>query len=291
MSRTILVLILNSLLCLLCGLPKLAAQTAPVPRLPAPLAAHYQLDWSDDFNGDKLNTAEWNHRTGDRLGSRNLEENVSVAGGCLVIALKKEKAGDLDYTAGGVISKKEFLYGYYEAAIKMPAGMGWHSSFWMMKNSGGQVGDRQEIDVIEHDSHTPFEYSLNFHLWKPEHKVIGGTRPKTPDLTKAFHVWGCEYTPTQIRYYFEGKLVHVIDNTPFTPDQQSIWLTSVAWTRLPWSKDAKVDDTKLPSAVEFDFVRFFKAKDETSAQALNVPVEFVPEPKPIPAPANKPKAK
>jgi beta-glucanase (GH16 family) len=52
----------------------------------------------------------------------------------LRIALKKEDRGKLHYTAGGVISKKTFKYGYYEARFRVPPGAGWHTSFWMMRN-------------------------------------------------------------------------------------------------------------------------------------------------------------
>jgi beta-glucanase (GH16 family) len=48
--------------------------------------------------------------------------------------LKKEDRGKLHYTAGGVISKKTFKYGYYEARFRVPPGAGWHTSFWMMRN-------------------------------------------------------------------------------------------------------------------------------------------------------------
>jgi acyl-CoA thioesterase I len=229
-----------------------------IPTLPADRAMGYTMAWHDEFDGDKLNHNDWDIRTGDRLGSRNLAANVGVSGGMLRLAVKKEAAGPMDYTSGGVISKREFLHGYYEARMRVPSGKGWHSSFWMMKNSNGETGSRQEIDVVEHDSYNPREYGLNLHLWKPEHMVLGGTRVKTPRLDDSFHTWGCEFTPLELRYYFDGKLVFAHEAKSFTHDTQSIWLTTVGWTRLPWSKDAKIDDTKLPAFTDFEYVRFFE---------------------------------
>jgi acyl-CoA thioesterase-1 len=239
-----------------------------VPTLPADRAHGYSLAWHDEFDGDKLNHADWNIRTGDRLGSRNLAANVSIADGMLRLAVKKEAAGPMDYTSGGVISKREFLYGYYEARMRVPSGKGWHSSFWMMKNSTGETGSRQEIDVVEHDSYNPREYGLNLHLWRPDHVVLGGTRVKTPRVDDSFHTWGCEFTPLEIRFYFDGKLVFAHEAKSFVHDKQSVWLTTVGWTRLPWSKDAKIDDTKLPAFTDFEYVRVFEKSSWDQAKTV-----------------------
>ena len=72
------------------------AHAEVVPKLPAEDVKGYTLTWQDEFTGDALNKAEWNLRTGERFASMNKAENVSVAGGMLRIALKKEPAGKLD---------------------------------------------------------------------------------------------------------------------------------------------------------------------------------------------------
>ena len=91
----------------------------------------YRLVWSDEFAGSALDTGAWHYRTDSKMNSTQLAGNVSVANGMLRLALKKERAGDKNYTGGGVITKRHFAHGYYEARIKMPASRGWHTSFWM----------------------------------------------------------------------------------------------------------------------------------------------------------------
>ena len=241
----------------------------PTPRLPREVAQGYVLKWQDEFDGDSVNKTEWTFRNDERFASRNLPQNVAVADGKLRIALKKEKNGKLDYTAGGVISKREFKYGYYEASFKSPAGAGWHTSFWMMKTTPGQEGNRQEIDVCEHDSKDQTSYGANLHIHKPEHKGIAGRRISTPDLSKEFHTFGCEFTPQEIRHYFDGKLVGVMRVTSFRHDVMSIWLTVVGWSNLPWAPQLKIDDTKLPAFAEYEYVRFYeKAGLEKEAPQL-----------------------
>ncbi len=238
------------------AMPGLAAEIAP--HLPAELAQGYKLTWNDEFDAATLNKAEWNLRTGERFASMNKAENVSVADGMLRIELKKEKAGKLDYTSGGVISKREFKYGYYETSFRSPQGEGWHVSFWMMKNTGNSEGNRQEIDVCEHDTKDQTSYGTNLHIHAPDHKGLAGRRVQTPDLSKRFHTLGCEFTPAEIRNYFDGKLVSVTDATHFKHDTMSIWLTTVGWAKLPWSNKEKIDDSKLPAFADFEYVRFFE---------------------------------
>lgn len=230
----------------------------PVPMLPSGAAAGYQLAWQDEFDGAALNKEAWNIRTGERFASMNTAKNVEVKDGRLRIHLRKEKAGKLDYTSGGVISKREFKYGCYEARFKCPPGAGWHTSFWLMKNTGGQEGNRQEIDICEADSKEQTSYGANLHIHFPERKGLAGRRIATPDLSADFHTWATEFSPAEIRHYFDGKLVAVLHASGFKHDAMSIWLTCVGWANLPWAPQLKIDDTKLPAVAEFEYVRFFE---------------------------------
>lgn len=176
--------------------------------------------------------------------------------------LKKEDVGDKHYTGAGVISKKTFPYGYYEARLKTPPGAGWHSSFWLMTHDGSggtnPKATKQELDIIENDSISPLGYGVNTHKWNPDpHQSFGSKHVKTPDLSADFHTYGCEFTPTTVKYYFDGALVQTVDATKFSHSAQHIWLTSIA-SQLGSTK--AVDDTKLPAAVRFDYVRYSEKK-------------------------------
>ncbi|MDQ3813461.1 MAG: glycoside hydrolase family 16 protein, partial [Armatimonadota bacterium] len=219
----------------------------------------YKLAWHDEFDSDKLNAEEWNYRTGVRFWSTQKPENVSIENGLLRLILKKEKSGQSEYTAGGVISKRQFKYGYYEARFKCPPRKGWHTSFWMMPYAMRGVprlaGASQEIDVCETDSVDVRSYTTNVHQWKPQHKGLGAKKVKTPDLSADFHIWGCEFTPQTIRFFFDGALAGTKDVSSLTHDSQSIWLTSIA---SPLGKTDAVDETQLPAYADFDWVRFYE---------------------------------
>jgi hypothetical protein len=245
----------------LVGVARLPAQAidpasgnaAPFPGTPV---TGYKLVWSDEFNGTALDTDKWNYRTDTRFWSLQRPENVRVADGALHLDLKKETFGTTSYTGGGAISKALFRYGYYEARMKVPPGGGWHTSFWMMKyNRPATDTVAIELDVIENDSVTPLKYAVNTHRHLPTpHATYGTKTVNTPALDENYHVFGCEFTPTAIRYFFEGNLVQTVNATQFPHNDLNIWLTSIA---APLGGTTSVDDTMLPASALFDYVRFF----------------------------------
>ena len=159
-----------------------------------PSLREYKLKFSDEFNGDALDTATWVYRTDSKALSTQLPANVSVSGGFLHLALKKEDANKKHYTGGGIISKNEFTYGYYECRFKIPPGKGWHTSFWTMKHDGkggtSPKGADQEIDICEQDSVNHHKYSAGVIAWGNKGAGLGRKYVKVDeDLSQGFHVW------------------------------------------------------------------------------------------------------
>jgi len=235
------------------------AQTNLIFTLPPP---GYQLVWADEFDGGQLDTNKWDFRTDSKMWSTQKRENVSVRDGHLILAVKKEEAGGKHYTGAGIISKPAFKYGYYESRFKVPPGAGWHTSFWMMKHNGsggtGPTVSAQELDVCENDSVNLKDYGVNVHKWSPApHVAMGHKSVTTPDLSADYHLFGCEFTPKTVNYFFDGRLVQTVTVTNFAHSDQHIWLTTIA-SNLGGTK--AVDDAKLPATAEFDYVRFYEKK-------------------------------
>lgn len=228
--------------------------------LPAEPPRGYELKWSDEFNGRKLDPSKWGYRTDSKHWSTQKPENVVLENGNLVLLLKKEEAGGKHYTGAGVISKPAFRFGYYEARFRVLAGKGWHSSFWMMGHDGsggtGTTATALELDVIENDSINLSTYGVNTHKWQGEHESHGHKNVAINDLS-AFHIFGCEYTPTAVTYYLDGQAVQTVDLSRLPHGDLNIWLTSIA-TFL--GKTDAVDDSRLPGRVEYEYVRFYEQK-------------------------------
>ena len=140
--------------------------------------------------------------------------------------------------------------------MKVPPGAGWHTSFWMMKaNRPATDTVAIELDAIENDSITPLKYGVNTHRHLPTpHLTCGSKNVVTPSLNANYYVFGCEFTPTLIRYFFDGNVVQTVNATQFPHNDLNIWLTSIA---APLGGTPSVDDTQLPAAALFDYAPFF----------------------------------
>ncbi len=67
-------------------------------------------------------------------------------------------------------------------------------------------------------------------------------------------MWGCEFTPDKVRFFFDGKLTHETEATKFNHGPENIWLTCIA---TPLGGTKHIDDKQLPATAEFDYVRYF----------------------------------
>jgi len=232
----------------------LAALTTPAFAAPP---AGYKLLWADEFDGEEIDRGKWIYRTDSKHWSTQLPSNVSVKGGNLVLTLRKEAAGGKEYTGGGVISRQAFRFGYYESRFRIDAGKGWHTSFWLMGHDGsggtGAAGTVLELDIIENDSIDLNSYSVNIHKWKGEHTTHGHKRIAARALSE-YHVFGCLYTPDQVVFYLDNQPVQTVDVSHLPHGDLNIWLTSIA---SYLGKTDKVDESRLPGHVFFDYVRYY----------------------------------
>jgi beta-glucanase (GH16 family) len=243
----------------------LAASCAAPPTVPPfdprHLLGGYTLVWHDEFDSTHLDTDVWVCRTDSKLWSSQQPENISVENGHLRIDLRKEDAAGKHYTGGGIITKRTFRYGYYEARLKCPAARGLHTSFWTMLEDGtGGTNPglaTEEIDICDEDSGNPLRYSTGVIDWKSGTKDGNHGREShwVSDLSAGFHVFGCEFTPTQVHFFFDGQLVNTLDATKFPHNDQNIWLTSIA---APLDGKQGIDEAALPAYADFDWVRFYQ---------------------------------
>jgi beta-glucanase (GH16 family) len=258
--------------------PKFSSKIhVPVTLAPATTSlppAGYQMVFADDFNGSTLDADKWVYRTDSKLLSTQVPKNVSVADGNLRIGIRKQSANGMNYTGGGIISKADFVYGYFEARFKTPAAEGWHTSFWAQKHdgSGGTTPTNAvlELDFCEQDGGDPHLYSFGAinqrpdatkkETWNAGRWVV----PEAPDTAAAFHVWSCEFTPETVRFYFDGRLAKEASSATFPHGEMNVWLTSIAGKL---KGDRQVDDASLPNAAVYDYVRVYQNPAYREAEA------------------------
>ncbi|NQU43307.1 family 16 glycosylhydrolase [bacterium] len=234
-----------------------------------PPSPDYVLLYEDNFEGNAVNEVDWSYRLGRREGGGyinglNLKENVSVSDGALHIAVRQEMIdGELENTGGGLISKHQFGYGYYETLSRpFMAGRGVHSSFWQ---AGGVQPNNGifEIDSYEIDSKTFMGCNnLYVHISPQGYKAVPW--PCRANVPFAFRSDGWlldayEYTPDGVIFYDNGREVARAEWNELTAAQK-VWLTAL-------NGCGKVDGDALPGETVFKYFRYY-ARDYPGVNLL-----------------------
>jgi len=212
-----------------------------------PTDSEYEKVWSDEFNGDSLDTNVWSPYVGGWNASavqgcyKDSPENINVSGGSLnLIGLHKpgitcNKGKNKDFTSGFVETKdkKAWTYGYFEARIKMPNNKSTWPAFWMSPNEK-RYGDgwpmNGEIDIVETKGSDLDYAAADAHWGKSTTNKMHKNSHKT-DLPAGFsnttdwHTYGVKWTEGKLEYFIDGKSYHTVEgfgqpnaaNTPHGP--------------------------------------------------------------------------
>lgn len=260
-----------------------------VPALVAfPLIAQtgWRLTWSDEFNGDSLDTNKWVYATGGNgWGNNELEyytsrpENTTVANGMLVITARREDYGGRLYTSARIRTEGKFsqAYGRFEARIKIPYGQGIWPAFWMMGEDISTVNwpTCGEIDVMENIGREPGTVYGTMHGPPPSapyHVGSSYTLPGGARLADDFHIYGVEWEPNVIRWYLDGVLYFTA--TPANVPEGKTWVFNKPFHMLlnvavggnwPGNPDST---TVFPQTMQVDWVRVYERDQESAGPAI-----------------------
>ncbi len=201
-----------------------------------PQTAAFEMVWSDEFDGDSLNPANWDVQTGNGAeegipgwGNNELQyytaDNISLVEGNLVL---EARAGDspepqFGYTSGRIRTQGkpngDITYGRIEASIKVPPGVGLWAAFWMLGSDPSAYGvwpGRGEIDILESfGGDTPFASSaLHYGMQGPPEQFISKDN-RDVDPTDGFHQYAVEWDQAQIRWFIDGQHFYTVRNDTY----------------------------------------------------------------------------
>lgn len=231
------------------------------------------LDWSDEFDGSKLDSTKWVAEAGGHgWGNHELQhytgrkENLRVAGGMLIIEARKEKFDNSAYTSARIKTAGLFerQYGRFEARIKLPRGQGIWPAFWMLGADIATTGWPRsgEIDIMENIGKEPSLIHGTLHgpgysgadgFGKPSALASGS-------FADGFHVYAVEWQRGEIRWYRDDILYHTarpgmvkgdwVFDHPFF-----VLLNLAVGGDWPGNPDAS---TVLPQQMLVDYVRVYR---------------------------------
>jgi len=244
----------------------------------------WMLDFSDEFNDNTLDPKKWTIENSVKkrvdITLYSDDNQVEEKDGKVFIYYKKApEKHDSAYYVGRFNSKGKYAttYGFFEAKIHLVKPNGYQTAFWLMPNSGtgmtnagpheGTATDGAEIDIVEGNRLQTYSYGLHWDGYaKGTHKGAGGVKPKIPNLyTVEYHVFGLEWSPTYLKFYFDGKVIKTMtDPKAIAHVDEFIIFSGSCWGVSDWvDGDIRENEFIQRGGVEkgyVDYVRVFKLK-------------------------------
>lgn len=239
------------------------------------LYAQRELIWSDEFNAKQLDVSNWTMALGygsqnDGWGNNELQnytsDNISFKKGKLVITARKVDDGKQrgDYTSSRISSKNKrtFLYGRIEARIKMPAGKGVWSAFWML-GAGGHWPDGGEIDIMEYVGYQPGVSHSALHTRSSHGGTVNKSHVDIKNPEKGFHIYGINWDKDKIEFYVDDPetpfYVYAPENKtpqnwPFDKPHYILFNFAVGGN---WGGKMGIDNSIFPQDFIIDWVRVY----------------------------------
>jgi beta-glucanase (GH16 family) len=243
---------------------------------PPPPTVGWKLVWQDEFDGAAIDEAKWTYEVqppgwvNEELQSYtdHRRENARIEDGRLVIEGRRDGFGGHAYSSARLktAGKASWLYGRFEARLKLPTGHGPWPAFWLMPDDCSEGWPAcGEIDAMEQVGFEPDRIHASTHSGKYNWK--NGTQATATTLvtgaTAGFHVYALEWRPGRIDAYVDGRRYFTAlddggghDAWPFTRPFYIILNLAIGGG---WGGAQGVDESIWPQRYEVDYVRVYQA--------------------------------
>lgn len=256
----------------------------------------FDAEFSDEFNAPALDGRKWwdfNPEWHGRKPAYFARENVAVKDGRLQLTARVQKPEEVTvenkvrgydlFTTATVKSKKRVRYGYFEARCQsMKASV--CNAFWLYDPLNAPAKHREggfseEIDIFEifgkptkqeydrvyvttvHRFYTPYVESIANFKQTPLPKK--NAQQRVPfDFHADFHVYAFLWTPTEMKWFVDGREVFARDNDYFHTALHIMFDCEIMrdWVGLP-------DPADLPSTFAIDYLRVWRHQDHPYPKA------------------------
>ena len=238
--------------------------------------SNFSLVWSDEFDGNEVNTNFWTFETGaSGWGNNELQnytngENARVEDGKLIITAKKvnnaQTAGSYTSTRMITKGKKEFTYGKMEIRAKLPSGRGIWPAIWMLGANFDTAGWPAcgEIDIMEYVGYEPNTVHATVHTSAGFGSNGSGKSKTLETAEEEFHVYGLIWTEKEMVFYTDSpeNVTHKYapsnktdENWPF--DKPQFFIMNIA-VGGDWGGAQGIDNNIFPQTMEIDYVRVYQ---------------------------------
>lgn len=251
-----------------------------------PDGTEWTCSFSDDFDGSSLDLDKWlvqeTSYSGMFSGNYgcyvNDDDTIAVADGTLRLTARlgldpftcASPSGDYTSTAtvATVATRGHFTqtYGRFAVRMRFPPGVasGPHAAAWLYPEelTYGPWPASGEVDIAEWFASRPENIYPSVHYAGEDPTKSSGYECPVPTASTEFHEYVLEWTPTVMRFVYDGELCHEHAWTPAAPlvppqpfDQPFNIVLTQAWGS-EWN--AVTPETPDSATLEVDWVRAWK---------------------------------
>jgi beta-glucanase (GH16 family) len=223
------------------------------------------LTFHDEFNAGKLDGTKWATLPyhGSRYHPDNKfiywgENNIEFTQNSIKLIARKEitkiDSIELPYTIGWIENMwvMDQLYGYFEIRCKMPEGKGMWPAFWLVSRHSWPP----EVDIFEiYTSKNPRILESNIHYLVDGRHLSKMKKTKIPDPREDFHIYGFEWQPELMIWYFDYQPIR---RQVIKPEWFNHPMHIAINTMIDVRRASNIAETTLPNYFEVDYVRAYK---------------------------------
>lgn len=226
----------------------------------------WSMVWMDDFDANEIDRNRWkpdsNLMRGTDYNCAFLDrpENIYQKNGQIHFAITKTGVDSLPYIASNMATNTWLVPNQYvEISAKMPEGKGIWPALWFWN---GADTFYCEVDLVEFRGSKTDRFYITHHYYdkkKKERRASAITvrprdeRGKKIRLNEGFNVYGFEWTPEVMRFYFNNTLVREIKtNIPRIP------MFIVMGTGTGTYDGAMGKDVKFPNVTSVEYIRVYQ---------------------------------
>ena len=235
----------------------------------------YELTFNEDFLEPALDTNIWDTHWDQGIATNEdnqqlfIDSAFVIQDGILHIMAKRDTVigivHDASYnyihkefylTSGIMNTAKSFAqqFGYFEIRCKVPYGKSFWPAFWMMPYAKWPP----EIDVFEISGEHPEGLHMTNHFTDKNGKTDQvSTTIDGPDLSRDFHVYAIEWTPTELIWYLDN--VEVFRTNSGIPQERMYLIVNLSIGRGPGYGQPD-QTTPLPNSMDIDYIRVYQKK-------------------------------
>jgi beta-glucanase (GH16 family) len=244
-----------------------------------PPTTQWNIVWSDEFDGDSINTNVWTFETGNGCpdlcgwGNNELEyytsrtNNAYVSNGLLHIVAQEESTNGFSFTSARMKTEGLYntpVYGRIEWRAAMPAGVGMWPGLWLLGSDYPTVGwpDCGEIDVAETMGTELTQVHGSLHSGSDETAIY--TLENGDSITN-FHNYMVDWESNSISFSVDGNVYETVTNwtspispypTPFNAPFYLLMNLAVGGNFVGNPSVSNIEaGTVFPAEIQVDYVR------------------------------------